>query len=514
MIRAIALAGAALLTLSAPPAGGQSAPPEFSAADYLLTQLGDGTAGDAFAGQLLSALARFDRAGDGLDAADVENAEQSQNAERRGQAVGGLLSFDLNHDAIVERAEILASRRESNEGQPDRSRTAQELLQRFDSNRDDRITPDEYLTWPGEHQYDYYVTQLRALLAMDPNGDGRVTADEVRALAAPVFNAFDRNHDGQLSRTEGQRVEPARAAASERIAPMLAEFSAPRCEMPAVPAGARVILVGTYTSEALSTVAIGGEEQATNHIEVRIEPGREPLYLVLSSYHSMLWRLSGDVGRVAAVVVDSYEAARGGYAAAGVAGVAAGRVTVLRGRCLAFFNDATRGNDLWRNIGAIRLATGRRPDAVFASHYLGSVSLPSGELAYVRPDTYPPERPVPPGYDPAMWRDTLRFWRWGVVETDPRQVVGPAGAETYRVMPHQAGLAQLLASGALERTPDSGLFRIVRPIPHIPSMLGGSHSVRFVLARGVPVPPGDLVHSCMLVEETGEMLGNPSICRR
>jgi hypothetical protein len=278
-----------------------------------------------------------------------------------------------------------------------------------------------------------------------------------------------------------------------------------------VPRDARLILVGTYTGEALSTVAIGGQEQATNHIEVRIEPGDRPLYLVLSSYHSMLWRLSGDVRRVAGVVVDSFQAARGGYAAAGVAGVEADKVAVLRGRCLAFFSDATRGGDLWRNIGAIRLATGRRPDAVFASHYLGQVSLPSGALDHVRPGTYPP---VPPGYDPDMWRETLSYWGGGVVDTDPRQVVSAAGAEAYVVMPQQAGLAQLLASGALVRGSDSREFRIVRPIPRIPGQLGGGHSVRFVLARGVPVPPGDLMHSCMLVEETGQTLGIPSVCRR
>lgn len=510
MIGRRALTAAALLALGASAAVGQSGPPAFSAADFLLTRLGQGQERVNFSGQLLYLVTRYDRAGDGIDAADIEQAERNQVAEQRGQALGQLLGFDLNRDRVIEQAEILAARRE------DFGRTAQDLLQRFDANRDDRVTPDEYLDWPGEHppHGDYSFATMRALLAMDPNRDGRSTADEIRALADALYGRFDFDRDGRISDEEEKRLEPARVAAGERITPMLGEFSAPRCAMPAVPDGTRLILVGGHTSEALSTVAVGGEEQATHHVEVTIEPGSQPLYLVLSSYHSMLWRLTGDVRRVAAVVVDSFESARGGHAAAGVAGVDARRVAVLRGRCLAFFSVADRGHDLWRNIGAIRRATGRRPDQVFASHYMGSISLPSGAIDYVRPNTSPPLRPLLPGYDPDMWRTVLSYWRWGIVETDPRQVISPAGAKAYRVMPAQAGIAQLLATGAIERGDDSGRFRIVRPIAWIPSRLGGGHRVDFVLARGVPVPPGDLMHSCMLVEETGEMLGPASVCRR
>ncbi|HYI47288.1 MAG TPA: hypothetical protein VEX35_02380 [Allosphingosinicella sp.] len=497
-----------LLVLSAV-ARAEIPPPPFAAEDYLITQLGQGTIGADYAGRMLNPMRTFDRAGDGVDANDIEFAEQSQRAEQRGQAVGQVLGYDLDRDNRVTRAEIAAAQRR--EG-TQRESTAQQLLERFDLDRDDSISLEEALAWPGDHQYDHYTIQLRTLLAMDPNRDGRTTEQELVALASPVFARFDADRDGRISEEEAKALEVHRTAAAERIGRASAEFAAPRCQMPRVPRNARLILVGGNTGESLSSVAVGGQEQATHHIEIAIEPGDTPLYLVLSSYQSTLWQVTGDTRRVVHAVADSYELARGGFAAAGVAGIAAERVTTLRGRCLAFFSNA-EGGDVWRNVGAIHRATGRRPDAVFASHYLRAIALPSGDLTYVRPDTYPPNRPVPPGFDPYMWGETLRFWSAGVVEVDVRHAVSAAGVEAYDVMPAQAGLAQLVARGAIERDPVSGVFRIVRPIPRIPSRLGGSHSVEFLLARGVPVPPGDPMHSCLRVEETGELLGLPASCR-
>jgi hypothetical protein len=55
-------------------------------------------------------------------------------------------------------------------------------------------------------------------------------------------------------------------------------------------------------------------------------------------------------------------------------------------------------------------------------------------------------------------------------------------------------------------------FRIARPIPRFAAGLYGARLVRFVLARGVPMPAGSPGHSCVISEATGRPIENGSIC--
>lgn len=43
-------------------------------------------------------------------------------------------------------------------------------------------------------------------------------------------------------------------------------------------------------------------------------------------------------------------------------------------------------------------------------------------------------------------------------------------------------------------------FGLMRAIPRLPSGMAGGHSVTLILAEGVPRPPGDPTHSCVLNE--------------
>src|SRR5205823_3603928 len=97
----------------------------------------------------------------------------------------------------------------------------------------------------------------------------------------------------------------------------------------------------------------------------------------------------------------------------------------------------------------------------------------------------------------------------GVVEIDPATVVSSAKAERYQVLPGHAGLAQLFASGAIERMEGHGDFFIAKPIPRYPAGLSGG--MRFVLGKGIPVPAGS-PDSCVVSEETGEEIGNRGLC--
>jgi hypothetical protein len=95
-------------------------------------------------------------------------------------------------------------------------------------------------------------------------------------------------------------------------------------------------------------------------------------------------------------------------------------------------------------------------------------------------------------------------------------VVALAPAESYEVLPQGFGLAQLVATGALEHFGSDfffdSYFYIARAIPRFPAGLNGAHAVVFVLGTGVPLPAGSPGHSCVLSEETGLPQANEFLC--
>jgi hypothetical protein len=270
------------------------------------------------------------------------------------------------------------------------------------------------------------------------------------------------------------------------------------CSVPSPGSNEDVVAVGLYESATLSSAAIGGLDQETNFITVRIEPGDKPLYLVLTSYESMVWRLTGATKRVARVVVSTYHRQPGtGAPASGVIGIAEPKVSFPRPGCLGNFNNASESpRALERLYGSwldrIRLVT---------AYSALDVSLPSGAIT---PD--PKGTPaLPPGFDRSAWSEAARYWPGGIAMVPPKLIVSPATARSYQVLPSQAGIAQLLGSGAMVNS--GGGLRIVKAIPHLPSGMGGAHRADISLASGLPIPDGDLVHACLKIEDNGEQRG-------
>ncbi len=355
------------------------------------------------------------------------------------------------------------------------------------------------------------------MLALDPSGDGRLTAAELRQLTEVVFASVDTDHDGTIS-AEEQRAIAGRVQAAQVVR------SAPVCTIPPLPPRAQLVAFGGYEGDSLASVAIGGPGSETNLIDVAIEPGAAPLYLVLSSYESMVWRLTGTTDRVANVVVSSYASVRvrpgmsrpvgggavptgqriarpapsvlrGKISASGVIGVAARKVTIARPGCLNYFTgNEAQATRVMRTT--LQRSLGREPDAIFGKYSVQRIALPSGTMT----DAKREDAALPRGFDPQMWSDAALFWNGGLVTVDPRQVVAAASVERYRVLPSQMGLAQLIGAGAIRRLPNGRLL-IVRAIAHMPPGMGGSHSVTLQIAPGVPLPPGDPVHSCVILAD-------------
>src|SRR4051812_14651347 len=83
------------------------------------------------------------------------------------------------------------------------------------------------------------------------------------------------------------------------------------CEMPKPSDKAKVILFSTSYVESLSTSTIGSQDNKIGAATVTIEPGAEPLYMVIAARDAVIWRLQGDVGRVERLVLASNTSGRG-----------------------------------------------------------------------------------------------------------------------------------------------------------------------------------------------------------
>ena len=143
--------------------------------------------------------------------------------------------------------------------------------------------------------------------------------------------------------------------------------------------------------------------------------------------------------------------------------------------------------------GKLELIEKDRPQVLVIEKSGGSLVV-EGDASKIRVQT--------PGG--SLERELYRFNPGGVINVDAKRVVASVPAEPYEVLPQQAGLIQLVQSGALTRN-NSGEFLINQKI-RIPAGLAGAHSVKFLLRKGVPEPEGDAGHSPIVSEETGKMV--------
>lgn len=508
---AVLAAGGIAAAQTAPPAPpvmipvvaqrGPQVPPNVQAReipDVLLTQISAGSTIERYVASVVGQLRSADHNGDGLDRGDIELGKKIRRAQSRGSMIGQILRYDLDGDFVVTRQELEQSLGNSAYA----ASGADNELRQFDQDHDGRITLAEAAQAQPSVRFD--DMSANSLLALDPNGDGKLTPAELQPMAERAFKIVDRDGDGTISKDEN-------AAIAEQRNMVEWLRTRPRCAMPAVPDGALTVAYGTYRGSALSSAAIGGQDQETNLIDIVIEPGPEPLYLVLSSYESMVWRLKGDTRRVAQVVVHSREGVNAPttadrISASGVVGVPAAKVAIQYTGCLDYFDRPTDAQGA-RSLALIERALGRTPDAAFGSYSTRSVSLPSGAIMPAIRDSVP----VPQGFDPQTWPDATRFWPDGLVNVDPKTVVAKTKVEPYEVLPSQMGLSQLVGSGAVQYV-SWGKFRILKPIAHWPPRMTGAHSATLILAKGVPLPPGDSGHSCVISEETEQPLIQGRIC--
>lgn len=271
----------------------------------------------------------------------------------------------------------------------------------------------------------------------------------------------------------------------------------PPCVMPALPSDAKFILLGAHGGAAISPASIGGPSFETQVVEVKIEPGDEPLYIMASSFYPVIWRLSGATWRITRMTVTNDQKA-GGVPTAGVVGLDRQRVTFLGPGCPVVIYKTELSGAVKDKVQQL---LGRLPDAVVTPHqFVWKIALPSGDFSYAGNGALRPD-----GFDPTLWRQSMWVWSAGIADIEAKDIVGANPATPYAVLPGAAGLAQLVSEGAVRRTREG--WRIIRPIPYFPAGLQVLQPDLLILAKGVPMPDGYWGGACLVIEDTGEQRG-------
>ncbi|MFT3724861.1 MAG: hypothetical protein QM773_14920 [Hyphomonadaceae bacterium] len=521
----------------------------------------------AYLQSLRTLFADLDADADGmLSKRDVELHDAIVRAQMRTQAAQPLMRYDIDGDGSVTDSEIrvavMYEKRSSIATAGARPGASLESISRQmentiaqlsakDKNGDGKVTyaeaskADETELQRRLNSENAMSVRVKTALTLDATKNGQLELAAWLAAGEALFRRVDRNADDKLAQEEivgfWQRPSaPDAAAQSKSIDDILDRMRAydgkPQaatqstskagCAMPAASAKAQIVLLGAYETQALSSATIGSDDAVVHAGKVVVEPGTQPLYVVIVSHSASIWQFSGAVQRIERVVLSSRETRANGGDPAGVSlvgavGVPKEKVSFFaKSSCLSPFHEMPSsesvrvGNDL-RNL------LGRDPDAAFGKYSVTAFNVPSGRIDEIK-DRNAGKLVIQgaaPGSvkiegdasniiftaGPSSARDELyRFSPGGVITIDPKSVVSSRPAKTYGVLPQQAGLVQLLASGALKQN-NQGEY-IVQKQMAFPAGLHGAHSVKFVVPKGVPMPTGDPGHSCV-VATTGPVNG-------
>ena len=512
-----------------------------------------------------NAVERFvslDIDGNGFDVSDIKISHQMAESKVRRAGVSAWTVNDLNADGMVSRAEleiVLTPRSRVNlrgsgisfEPTPEQ---AQQMLDQIigeamadDINGDGFITLSEVMITAAATYRENPNQRFRLwdMISFDLNGDARVSKTEFETALDDFLNWMDMNDNGVLDSDETRIFRRAYQDLRGATRSILAEQDQARlrssllsvCGRLTVPDNAVSVVIGAHEGQALSSVRVGGAKNVTSVIDINILDGTEELFLMLDSYESVIWRITGQTNRVAGV---------------GISGDISGVIGIAP-ESVQYFEGSTCNLDLWKpsySYGSAEAAVlakvlGQKPNIIFSGYELGLINLPGGEpsRAYRYPDAQPLLTSLAARKVEA---DMLRFNPGGVVEIEPEEIVTEANVEPYTLLPQEAGLAQLAQAGAIEptgiwlNTPVRGLrmgfagiemdssnggvfetnggddlildagntYRIVggsigrsfmgqrayiirEPI-EFPVGLGGAHSVTFLLPHGIRPPSGDI----------------------
>jgi Ca2+-binding EF-hand superfamily protein len=517
---------------------------------------------EQFVDRALSVIRQNGRDKTVLDKQDIETIKDRRENDERHRQVQQMLAYDRNLDGRVTRDEIIAtlSERKFAQGNAEEINRQVDSVMAADANGDGVVTMQEMADYATKkintERPRFGASDPEAFLALDPNGDGKLTTAELEALARKAFRTMDTDGDGILSREELDAVQ--RINVNERE---IGQISS-ECTVPPAAPDETIVFIGVYEGKTIPTISVAGQTQRTDIIPLEIAKAPSKLYVVATSYRPMIWQIKGDSDRVSQLVLigpsmpDSpannmraplnYMAGvRGmedGKINEGETGVPANKVTFRHsqscGMASAFDQNPSR-QELTRF--ALKKMLGRTPD-LFASEYgpMGLHILDDRISNDIAADMESGQVQPPSGFDHDAWMNHIREMPGGLIDLKDEKVVSDAPAVAYEVLPQWAGMAKLVHDGALvpyteqlqtlhfmepggNSTTINGVasvnlkggtniqiltsntgYKIVRDISYYPSGLAGGFAPHFTIGKGVNPPKGSPGAARVVCEETGK----------
>ncbi len=417
-----------------------------------------------------------------LTADDVRRAGEVVVARRLSEVMRQFFAADIDGDRQIDASERSIVSRETI-GQ-------KQWLSEADTNTDSVVTLDEAIVFSrgtaAQEKHSSLVRQLEELLALDPDGNGVLSAAELEKLALHAYRFYDRDGDGVVSDAERDILKKERQkgkeASSLRPAPIT-------CRLPKATAADKVYAISAYRAGTLSNVAVAGQNRTSEVIDIHIEEGSEPLYIIASSFRATIWRVTGAVQRVS-WFADS------GLLGSGVVGLPRDKVMKGSGRpCLDFFGPFQP--EAQAHFKLIEDAVGHKLDGILFKDRIDAVSIPS-QMERLNAWSAKPLEPTSvtfklegfPRKGIAQTSQTFKRFRanypGGVADIDPASVVARVVAGLFDVLPREAGLLQLMQDGTLQEK--GSRYVIQRPVIKLPGGWEDDGGVVFVLPPGMDRP--------------------------
>ena len=322
---------------------------------------------------------------------DVDLHTLMEGVQARKHAISMVMGYDLDGDGFVTEDEIrrymaynlrtqtgpaAANKSHSVGAQIDNTvRTIMAL----DTDKDGKVGLAEGANYgaPGAERrgMNGQAARARQLLTIDGVAKESLTSAEFQSAGEALFRQIDTDRDGVVSQQELQEHHTRAARAG--------------CEAPAASENAQVVLLGSYQTEALSSVTLGSQDNVVHAGRIVVEPGSEPLYLVIASYSPTIWQFRGAVERVERVVMTSSRTGPNAgepnqRSLVGATGIAQDKVSFFsKSNCLAHFYEAPSAASL-QTAAAIRAGTGKAPGVVAAKYAVTSFNVPSGTTESLR----------------------------------------------------------------------------------------------------------------------------------
>jgi len=394
----------------------------------------------------------------------LERVQKQEALEIRRQGLTQAIVYDLDLDGFVTAVEIEEVLRGAETGKDDKRGTRRrDELMRMDTNGDGRISMQEAAESRTQKNYSRGGTnsdRIEKMLALDMDGDGKLSDLEVTAMLYAAFAVLDKDGDGRLSLQE-RRPAVERAGFVQEKAQIRERMA--KCRVPKPADDEDIAFLGTRTASTYSTAGISTDHQNTVLAEVSVSELDKKTYLVLASLQPMVWDITGNANHISQIVVFGPRGSST-MAQAGVRGFDKDRVTFRALEdCLPQLSHEMhmqQDGKMAMTVAALEVFLGRAPTVAQGMDMLYEASLLRGGFVVVRSVTPGKLDNPQAGFDAEIWQDLIARGQMDLRYIAAADVITPLIAVDRTTLPGAYGLAKLVHDGVLQKVPTGRFARV------------------------------------------------------